>query len=206
MSSSILIIYTGGTIGGGSPGAEQVCRQAGFLHLRPAHRLLRRRAFALDLPGAAHPGALRGLRRICGPARDGHHGLQRLHAQFHAGRPGQTGGIHRQPAAHRSAAHRREGEPDIGRGNCRRQRRKRACPRAGSVHFLRLQTPAGQPLHQIQRRGLQRLRLPQLPAPGRGRHQHPLQYGYHPQTRVLGCSAAGPDSVGYECIPASPRR
>ena len=127
--SSILMIYTGGTIGMKEDPVDQTLKPFDFDQilrevpnsknspskstLAPStpHRLFRCGAGVVAGACHPHPRPIRQLRRICRAARNRHHVLFRLRPEFHAGESLQAGHLHRQPAPHRRAPHGREGKP-----------------------------------------------------------------------------------------------
>lgn len=56
----------------------------------------------------------------------------------------------------------------------------------GGQHILQFETSERQPLRQGQFGGLQRIPISELPAAGRGRNQHQVQRRHHPEAAELG--------------------
>lgn len=127
--NNVLLIYTGGTIGMGQNPLTGALEPLDFNHLEDSmpefkahprrhrcisilssHRLQRYATAFLGTNRTHHFEELQPLRRFCHTAWHRHHGLHSLGPLLHAGKPYQAGHTHRLTVAHRTTAHRRQGE------------------------------------------------------------------------------------------------
>ena len=135
MTKSVLIIYTGGTIGMvNDPATGALCpfdfeqiakavpeiREFGFSinSYTGDHRFVRFETGTLGRPVPNHSGQIRSVLRIRHSARDRYDGLFGRSPELHAEQPDQTGCFHRFTASDRHHTYRWPGKSDCSLRNC----------------------------------------------------------------------------------------